>query len=152
MEHQLDRLRDSPSRHMNPIIDTNGLEPAEREALLFLRDRCDVRPVPRSREMTPEFEVELHGERYLFELKAQSRTASEAAHKMGEALACRAESLEEKIATLRRLRDDLAAMASALHECEPCEAVHFPQRCPTCDVMARPDLPRAMRLLWTSSK
>lgn len=50
----------------------DSLEPAEREAFLFLRDHgCDVRPVPRSQEMTPEFEVELSGERYLVEVKAR---------------------------------------------------------------------------------
>jgi hypothetical protein len=73
MEYQLDRQRRSAVRHMNTIIDeTSNLEPAEREALLFLRDHgCDARPVPRSQEMTPEFEVELNGERYLFEVKAR---------------------------------------------------------------------------------
>ena len=88
----------------------------------------------------------------LFELKRKGGTASEAAHRMGDAIGRRAESVQEKIAALRRLRDDLAAMAAVLHECEPCEATGFPGRCPTCDVMARPDLPRAMRLLWGSTK
>ena len=88
----------------------------------------------------------------LFELKAQSASANEAAQRMGDAILERAEGLQEKIAALRRLRDDLAAMAAVLHECEPCETGRFPERCSTCDVMARPDLPRAMRLLWASTK
>ncbi len=88
----------------------------------------------------------------LFELKAHSRSANEAAHRMGEAIVRRAESLQEKIAALRRLRDDLAAMAAVLHECEPCDEARFPERCATCDVMARPDLPRSMRLLWNTTK
>lgn len=88
----------------------------------------------------------------LFELKGQSRSAKEAARRMGDAIERRAEDLQAKIAVLRRLRDDLAAMAAVLHECEPCEATRFPERCPTCDVMARPDLPRAMRLLWSTTK
>ena len=49
-----------------------SFEPAEEEALLFLRAQgFDVKPVPRSRELTPEFEAELAGERYLFEVKAR---------------------------------------------------------------------------------
>ena len=88
----------------------------------------------------------------LFALKRESRTAHEAAHRMGDAIQMRADALQEKIAVLRRLRDDLAAMSAVLHECEPCNETQFPERCPSCDVMTRPDLPRAMRLLWGDSK
>jgi DNA-binding transcriptional MerR regulator len=88
----------------------------------------------------------------LFALKQESRTAHEAAHRMGDAIAKRADALQEKIAVLRRLRDDLAAMSAVLHECEPCNEARFPERCPSCDVMTRPDLPRAMRLLWGPAK
>lgn len=84
----------------------------------------------------------------LFAIKGRSHSANEAVARMSAVLARRAEEVQEKIAALRRLRDDLAAMAAVLHECEPCESTRFPERCPTCDVMTRPDLPRAMRLLW----
>jgi DNA-binding transcriptional MerR regulator len=84
----------------------------------------------------------------LFAIKAGSKTATEAAQTMAAALEKQAEALQEKIAILRRLRDDLAATTAVLAECEPCNEERFPERCPSCDVMTRPDLPRAMKLLW----
>lgn len=85
--------------------------------------------------------------RELFELKATASDAPAAAAKMRAVLEARVSTVHEKIAVLRRLRDELGGMLNVLHECEGCTA-DFPRSCAGCDVMKADDLPRAMRLLW----
>lgn len=86
--------------------------------------------------------------RELFELKATASDAPAAAAKMRAVLEARVSTVHEKIAVLRRLRDELGGMLNVLHECEGCGATDFPRACAGCDVMKADDLPRAMRLLW----
>ncbi|MGF1464646.1 MAG: MerR family transcriptional regulator [Sandaracinaceae bacterium] len=86
----------------------------------------------------------------LFQLKQRSSCAEEASAKMSDALGKQIGDMQRKIAILRRLREEMAAMLTVLEECRSCDAREFPARCQQCDVMARPDLPRAMRLLWGS--
>lgn len=85
--------------------------------------------------------------RELFELKASATDAPTAAAKMRAVLEARVATVHEKIAVLRRLRDELGGMLNVLHECQGCTA-DFPRSCAGCDVMKADDLPRAMRLLW----
>ncbi len=84
----------------------------------------------------------------LFELKHKCPTPEEASERMSEVLEAQIEEMQRKIATLRRLREELASTVAIIRECQGCESTEFPKRCGDCDVMNRGDLPRAMRLLW----
>ncbi|HJK98369.1 MAG TPA: MerR family transcriptional regulator [Polyangiaceae bacterium LLY-WYZ-14_1] len=84
----------------------------------------------------------------LFELKRQCMSPEEASAKMSHILESQVEEMQRKIRTLRRLRDELASTVSVISECASCEDVAFPSRCGRCEVLDRPHLPRAARLLW----
>ena len=95
--------------------------------------------------------LSLHEVKELFELKAGATAAPEAATRMRAVLEARVSTVHDKIAVLRRLRDELNGMLSTLRECERCDATDFPRACRSCDVMKTDELPRAMRLLWKCS-
>lgn len=86
--------------------------------------------------------------RALFELKAQHPTAEAASRAMSGMLEDQIEAMHRKIETLRRLREELALTVAMMRECRSCERQDFPVACSGCDVVNRPGLPRAMRLLW----
>jgi DNA-binding transcriptional MerR regulator len=86
--------------------------------------------------------------RDLFDLKAGASEPKVAAAEMRAALHAKIATVNEKIAVLRRLRDELGAMVGVLDECARCTSAEFPRACAGCDVMKSEDLPRAMRLLW----
>lgn len=94
--------------------------------------------------------LSLHEIKTLFEIKSRARSAREAAQQMTEALEAQIECMQRKIAVLRRLRDDLASMVTVIRECRTCERPDFRECCAGCEVMNRPGLPRAVRLLWSS--
>lgn len=85
----------------------------------------------------------------LFELKHKCGSPEEASQRMADALEAQIDEMQRKIATLRRLREELASTVAIIRECNACDsAEQFPKRCGKCDVMNRTDLPRAVRLLW----
>jgi len=86
----------------------------------------------------------------LFDLKKGCPSAEQASSEMAEALEAQIACMTKKIAVLRRLREELASMVSAIRECAQCDHHEFHSKCEGCDVMQRPELPRAMRLLWSS--
>lgn len=87
--------------------------------------------------------------RSLFELKGRSGTPDAASAELAAMLAARIDDLQRKIALLRRLREELAATVAVVQECRYCEdPTRFPDECGACEVLARPDLPRAVKLLW----
>lgn len=92
--------------------------------------------------------LSLNDIRALFELKRDCASPEEASAAMSESLERQIEEMQRKIAVLRRLREELASTVAIIQECRTCESDEFPKRCCDCDVMNRPDLPRAMRLLW----
>lgn len=92
--------------------------------------------------------LSLNDIRGLFELKKDCASPEEASEAMSKVLEGQIEEMQRKIATLRRLREELASTVAIIQECRSCEARAFPKACADCDVMNRPDLPRAMRLLW----
>lgn len=94
--------------------------------------------------------LSLNDIRSLFELKKVTGSAAEASEKMSEVLEGQIVAMQRKIAVLRRLREELASMVAIIGECQQCGSHTFPMTCERCDVMGRPDLPRAMRLLWDS--
>jgi len=86
--------------------------------------------------------------RSLFQLKSEHRSAEAASAALAGVLEGQIDGMQRKIAVLRRLREELAATVAIIGECTACDSETFPQNCTDCDVMNRPDLPRAMRLLW----
>ncbi len=111
-------------------------EPAQRDKLHLIMD-------------LREAGVSLQDIRKLFELKRKSATPEEASRAMAATLEEQVEALQRKIGVLRRLREELASMVAVIRECESCGTPAWRRACASCDVFARPDLPRAMRLLWT---
>ena len=85
----------------------------------------------------------------LFALKGKHATPEAASAAMQQVLEGQIDEMQRKIATLRKLREELAQMVAIIQECRTCGSTEFPKRCMDCDVMNRPGLPRAMRLLWS---
>jgi DNA-binding transcriptional MerR regulator len=88
--------------------------------------------------------------RRMLELKGRCRSAKEASGEMSELLEQRITAMQRKIDVLRRLREELGSMMSVLTECSECGDEPFPGRCEDCEVLDRPALPRALRVLWRS--
>jgi len=86
--------------------------------------------------------------RDLYCLKSGCDCPEEASRRMSDALNTQVAVMQEKIAKLRRLREELTAMVSMLSECRSCEDGGFPLSCDHCDVLENPSLPRALRVLW----
>lgn len=103
-----------------------------------LKLACDLR----------EAGLSLHDIKQLFELKAGCTTAKDASAQLCTALGTQIDDLQSKISLLRRLREELASSVQVIQECGACPEEHFPRECATCAKLERPDLPRAVRLLW----
>jgi DNA-binding transcriptional MerR regulator len=84
----------------------------------------------------------------LFSLKSDCACPEEASHRMSHVLTAQIDTMQQKIAKLRKLREELTAMVSVLTECQSCEEGDFPVACESCDVVGSPQLPRALRVLW----
>lgn len=86
----------------------------------------------------------------LFDLKQRFDTPKDASEEITTILSRQIEAMHEKIATLRRLREELSSMVSVISECKHCDDEGtFPECCQECDVMDRPKLPRAVHVLWS---
>jgi DNA-binding transcriptional MerR regulator len=85
----------------------------------------------------------------LFELKTRCDSPEEASKAMSEILERQLADMQRKIAKLRCLRDELVSTVSVISECRGCEDQRFPYYCHECDVLKQPDLPRAVRILWS---
>lgn len=95
--------------------------------------------------------LSLHEIKELFELKNQCGTSSEASTRLADHLAMRIDEMQHKISLLRRLREEFASSVAVIKECGSCDDPRaFPERCCDCEMLARPDLPRAVRLLWST--
>ena len=84
----------------------------------------------------------------LFELKSGCACPEEASERMSFVLREQIDTMQQKIAKLRRLREELTAMVSVLTECQECDEGAFPLSCEKCDVLESPKLPRALQVLW----
>ncbi len=84
----------------------------------------------------------------LFGLKSGYDCPKDASRRMSDALSGQIEVMQQKIARLRKLREELTAVVSVLTECQSCDQGNFPLACGQCDVMTNADLPRALRVLW----
>src|SRR6185369_3166219 len=113
----------------------------DERQLQKLRLACDLR----------EAGLSLAEIKQLFELKAGCRTPKQASDELSSRLSEQIEAMQEKIALLRRLREELASTVAVIQECGTCdEEGTFPERCDDCEVLDRPDLPRAAKLLWNT--
>jgi DNA-binding transcriptional MerR regulator len=88
--------------------------------------------------------------RQLLELKGRCRSAKQASREMSGLLEERIAAMQRKIDVLRSLREELGSMMSVLTECSECGDQPFPGSCEDCEVLERPALPRAVRVLWRS--
>ena len=84
----------------------------------------------------------------LFCLKSDCGCPEEASQRMTSVLSEQIDTMQQKIARLRRLREELTAMVSVLTECQSCDEGNFPFACENCDVLGSPKLPRALQVLW----
>lgn len=84
----------------------------------------------------------------LFDLKGRCDDATTATDQMSAILERQIEEMQKKISKLRRLREELTSMVSAIAECRNCDSSGFPDRCGDCDVLDRDDVPRALQILW----
>ena len=84
----------------------------------------------------------------LFSLKSDCACPEEASDRMSKVLTEQIDTMQQKIAKLRKLREELTAMVSVLTECQSCEEGNFPLACESCDVLGSPQLPRALQVLW----
>lgn len=111
---------------------------AEKE-LHKLRLACDLR----------EAGLSLAEIKALFGLKAGCANAKQASDELSTRLSEQIDGMQQKIALLRRLREELASTVAVIQECGSCaDTRSFPARCDDCEVLERPDLPRAAKLLW----
>ncbi len=94
--------------------------------------------------------LSLHDIKVLFELKSGCTSADQASTQMSAILEGQIDEMQRKILVLRRLREELASAVAVIRECGSCKEATFPLRCKNCEVLARPDLPRAVRLLWST--
>ncbi|MGB8330628.1 MAG: MerR family transcriptional regulator [Polyangiales bacterium] len=88
----------------------------------------------------------------LFCLKSDCDCPEEASQRMSNVLTEQIDTMQQKIAKLRKLREELTAMVSVLTECQSCDEGNFPLACESCDVLGSPQLPRALRVLWHESE
>ena len=88
----------------------------------------------------------------LFCLKSDCDCPEEASERMSNVLTEQIDTMQHKIAKLRKLREELTAMVSVLTECQSCEEGNFPLACEKCDVLGSPQLPRALQVLWHQSE
>lgn len=87
--------------------------------------------------------------KHLFDVKSRCETPEQASDEVRSIIEAQVDSLQEKIATLRRLREELTHAMTVISECKTCDDAQFPRRCANCDVLERPSLPRAVRVLWS---
>jgi DNA-binding transcriptional MerR regulator len=86
--------------------------------------------------------------RTLIELKHRSTDPQAASREMSRLLETQIGEMQRKMDVLRRLRAELGSMVTVLEECSSCGDHPFPESCADCDVLERPALPRAVRVLW----
>lgn len=145
------RLSDSTLRTVRFYQQEGLIEPERRSAcghrlfsgreLMKLQLALDLR----------EAGLSLHNIKDLFRLKSDCDCPEEASHRMSSVLTEQIDAMQHKIAKLRKLREELTAMVSVLTECHSCEERNFPLACEKCDVLASPNLPRALQVLWNES-
>jgi len=142
------RLSGSTLRTVRFYEEEGLIEPARRSAcgnrlfsereLLKLQLALDLR----------EAGLSVQNIKDLFCLKSDCDCPEEASQRMSNVLSEQIDTMQHKIAKLRKLREELTAMVSVLTECQSCDEGNFPIACENCDVLASPQLPRALRVLW----
>ena len=86
----------------------------------------------------------------LYDLKDSFECPEAASSQMSTLLNEKIQCMQDKIASLKRLRSELTAMVAVISDCRQCEHEAFPASCEKCEVFDNPDLPRALKVLWRS--
>ena len=84
----------------------------------------------------------------LIAIKSRNPTAIEAACDVTTAVCAQLETLDRRIETLQRVRQELVSTVSTLRACTECKEPGFPERCNDCTVVNHPNSSRATHLLW----
>ncbi len=95
--------------------------------------------------------LSLEAIRALLALKGQAASGGDAAERTSRAVRDQLAALDEKIALLQRVREELKGVDRLLRtHCRQCtDANYFPKQCNHCDVIrSQPQLSQAMRVLW----
>ncbi|MCC6524781.1 MAG: MerR family transcriptional regulator [Polyangiaceae bacterium] len=89
--------------------------------------------------------------RDLLALKQRAESGQQAASRAVGELEKQLTSLDERIALLTRLRDELARTHEILSGCKRCENHrNFPGQCDACGhIASQPELPQSMQVLWS---
>ena len=97
--------------------------------------------------------LSLEAIRGLLALKDQSDDGGAAAEATVTAIAQQLSSIEDKIAQLERVRDELKSAQAILQHCRDCTNERcFPDACSDCEVIkSQPRVPQSMRVLWDIS-
>jgi DNA-binding transcriptional MerR regulator len=142
------RLSESTLRTVRFYEQEGLIEPAKRSScghrlftgreLMKLQLALDLR----------EAGLSLQNIKDLFCLKSDCACPEEASQRMSNVLTEQIDTMQQKIAKLRKLREELTAMVSVLTECQSCDEGNFPIACGNCDVLGSPQLPRALQVLW----
>jgi DNA-binding transcriptional MerR regulator len=127
---------------LQPIGRTEGghrlFEPGQLDRLKFVTDMREAG-------------MGLEEIRDLLETKQRAQSGGTAAVNAVMALKTHIRQLEDKLAVLARLHEDLSRTASCASACMGCEGeALFPNHCDDCSkIAAVTDMPRGMRVLWS---
>ena len=88
----------------------------------------------------------------LFYLKSECQTPEEASKTMSGVLQEKIDCMQSKIDKLRNLRQELTSMIQSISDCNSCESPSFPLGCGDCDSIDKPDVTRALQVLWQDDK
>ncbi len=89
--------------------------------------------------------------RAMLSLKESAPSGKVAAEQAARTVRQHLSTLDDKIALLKRVRDELQQVEEiVVRHCRPCtDERRFPERCSDCDVIrSRPELSQSMRVLW----
>jgi MerR family Zn(II)-responsive transcriptional regulator of zntA len=86
--------------------------------------------------------------RLMLDLKEKSSSAVNASSALMQAVDQQLVSLDERIAVLTKLRDELVTTRTFLKDCKACTDTGFPEACASCEKLGNRELPASMRVLW----
>jgi DNA-binding transcriptional MerR regulator len=84
----------------------------------------------------------------LIALKRGCTSPEQAAGRMSSTLCAQVQELDRRIATLQRVRAEMASMTGLMQICRECTRPEFPEHCHDCERADHPGAERATRLLW----
>lgn len=94
-----------------------------------------------------ELDLSLEEIKGLLEMKEGCSTAPELAERFGQALSAQLERTQKRLAALKRLGEEFSAALEILGSCRSCVSVLQSRGCNQCDVVAREETPRIIKIV-----